>query len=245
MDLLRDTAGHLLFGRGYDETADRVAMAGLGLEHPERVNYTASPWWILRWLLPQSDVGPVDVFVEFGCGKGRIVLDAARRYPFRRVVGVELSPDLSQVARRLVARDRRRHRCRDVTIHTADATEFRVPDVMTYAYFYNPFNGATFECVCANILASLDRAPRQLRVLYLNPVEHDTLAATGRFRLAPRPEDAHRRREGCHIRGGLNPTQPCRTRATSRSTSRLTRRPQLARAGLRAHRLDRGSPAAR
>jgi hypothetical protein len=81
-------------------------------------------------------VGASDVFVEFGCGKGRVVLDAARRYRFRRVIGVELSPDLSAVARRVVASENGNPRCHDVRIETADATAFEIPDDMTYAYFY-------------------------------------------------------------------------------------------------------------
>jgi SAM-dependent methyltransferase len=183
---MRGTAGRLLFKRGYGETSERVSMASLGLDHPERVSYTASPWWILRWLLPEADVGASDVFVEFGCGKGRVVLDAARRYRFRRVIGVELSPDLSAVARRVVASENGNLRCHDVRIETADATAFEIPDDMTYAYFYNPFNGAIFEQVCENIAASLRRSPRFLRVIYLNPVEHDALMATGRFELVRR-----------------------------------------------------------
>ncbi len=179
---MRAAVGRLLF-RGYEETSGRVPLDRLGLEHPERVHYSASPWWILHWLLPRSDVRPSDVFVEFGCGKGRVVLDAARRYPFKRVVGVELSQELSDVARRIVVQEQRRLRCPDVLIETADVTEYRVPDDMTHAYLYNPFKGQTFERVCQNIVASLDRAPRELRLIYLNPVEHETLLATGRFRL--------------------------------------------------------------
>lgn len=187
--LLRSVVDRFL-GRGYTETGDRVALDSLGLDHPDRVGYSASPWWVLRWLLARSEVWSSDVFVEFGCGKGRIVLEAARRYPFRRVVGVELSPELSDVARGLIARERNRLRCRDVEIETADATEFAVPDDMTHAYLYNPFNGPTFAKVCANIVASLDRAPRSVRVIYVNPVEHTTLMATGRFHLVRRAETA-------------------------------------------------------
>jgi SAM-dependent methyltransferase len=186
LEVGRSTAGQLLFRSGYQETADRVTLESLGLDHPDRGAYSASPWWVLRWLLPRSDVRPSDVFVEFGCGKGRVVLDAARRYPFRRVVGVELAADLSDVARRLVAGERSRLRCRDVTIETVDATEYSIPDDMTHAYLYNPFSGPTFERVCANILASLDRVPRPLQVIYVYPEEHETLAATGRFRLVRR-----------------------------------------------------------
>jgi SAM-dependent methyltransferase len=177
--LLRGTIGQLLFGRTYKRTAEK----SLGLQSPGRVSYSPSPWWILQWLLPRSEVEASDVFVEFGCGKGRVVLDAAKRYPFRRVVGVEVDPNLSEVARHLIERERGHLRCRDVRIETLDATEYVIPDDMTYAYLYNPFYGETFERVCANLIASLDRAPRTLRVIYLHPAHHDTLTATGRFRL--------------------------------------------------------------
>ena len=160
--------------------------AKYALEHPDRVGYTASPWWALRMLLPRSHETPSDVFVEFGCGKGRVVLDAARRYPFCRVVGVELAADLSNVAGQIVERERASLRCRDVRIVTADATDFRVPDDASYVYLYNPFNGMTFQRVRANIVESLDRAPRSLRVIYVNPVEHEALTADGRFRLVRR-----------------------------------------------------------
>lgn len=183
--LLRRIAGQNLSKGAYQDTADRATKESLGIENPDSVYYTASPWWVLRWLLPRSDVRPSDVFVEFGCGKGRVVLDAASRYPFKRVVGVELSPDLSDVARGLVARGKP-FRCPNVMIETVDASEYSIPDDMTYAYFYNPFNGATFERVCANIVASLDRSPRPLRVIYVHPADHETLAATGRFRLVRR-----------------------------------------------------------
>jgi SAM-dependent methyltransferase len=216
-DVARRLAALLLFRSVYEQTADRVGLESFGLAHPDRVGYTASPWWVLRWLLPQSDIRPSDVFVEFGCGKGRVVLDAARRYPFSRVVGVELAPDLSDVARRLVARERRRLRCANVTIETADATAYTVPDDMTYAYLYNPFNGATFERAFGNIVASLDRAPRPLRVIYVNPAEHETIAATGRFRLVRR---VHTTRLVFPVRAAVYEANHRTTRARPRHLSR-------------------------
>lgn len=181
---LRRVAMSTVFARAAtDVTHDRESLEKLGLEHPDRAPYVASPWWILRWQLPRSQVRPGDVFVDFGCGKGRIVLAAARRYRFARVVGVELSDELSATARVLVDRERRRLRSGDVRIETTDATEFEVPDAVTHAYMFNPFLGQTFERVCANIVASLDRAPRLLRLIYVQPEEHDALIATGRFRL--------------------------------------------------------------
>lgn len=180
---LRTTVIPRIFAGGSDETSVRASLQDLGLEHPERQAYIPSAWWILRWLLPQSAVGPEDTFVEFGCGKGRIVLDAAQRYRFKTVIGVELSEELVDVARALVVQRGGRLRCKDVRIEAADATRFPVPDDMTYAYLFNPFTGETFMHVLDNIIESLDRAPRKVTIIYVNPVEHEALMGTGRFRL--------------------------------------------------------------
>jgi SAM-dependent methyltransferase len=179
---VRRAVASLLFARSpTDETSGRVMLSELGLEHPDRQSYIPSAWWVLRWLLPVSDVNADDVLVEFGCGKGRIVLDAARRYQFSRVVGVELSPELSDVARSLVSSSGRL-RCPDVRIETADATQFEIPDDVTFAYMFNPFTGDVFQSVLDNIVASLERAPRRLRLIYVNPICHDQVIATNRFR---------------------------------------------------------------
>lgn len=180
---LRNIVAQRVFAGGHDETGERASLESLGLGHPERQPYIPSAWWILRWLLPKSDVGPADTFVEFGCGKGRVVLDAARRYPFKSVIGVDLSPELTAVAGKLVQRERPKLRSQDVRIETMDATKFPIPDDMTFAYLFNPFNGTIFEQVRDNMLASLDRAPRTLRVIYVMPLEHQALMDSGRFKV--------------------------------------------------------------
>jgi SAM-dependent methyltransferase len=152
-------------------------------DHPDRVRYVPSPWHVLPRALHYLRVSDRDVFVDFGCGKGRVVHQAARR-PFRRVVGVEISPVLAETARRGLAARRHQHRCRHVEIVVADVTAFRVPDDLTIGYFYHPFRGETFERVLRGIVESIDRNPRRIRLIYIwttNEVRSQILA-TGRFR---------------------------------------------------------------
>ena len=152
------------------------------LDHFRRdsVLYQPSAWSWLRKALPASDVGPADVFVDFGSGKGRIVFQAAR-YPFARVVGVEISERLNRIARANIDRNRRRLRCQNIELVTADAAAFDVPDDMTVAYFYYPFAGETFRTVIAKIVASIDRNPRRVTLIYAFPKLGDVILETGRF----------------------------------------------------------------
>jgi len=128
------------------------------------------------------EVGDEDVFVDYGSGMGRVVYQAAAQYPFKRVIGVELSEELNAIARENIDRNRPRLRCQAVELLTSDALGFEVPPDVSIAFFFNPFTGELFASVIDRLLASYDRHPRRLRIIYRNPLEHERLIATGRVR---------------------------------------------------------------
>lgn len=171
--------------------ADRVSDRGLETaapaiepehDHPDHLPYGPSAWHVLPRALRYLGVSEEDTFVDFGCGKGRILHQAAK-YPFRRVVGVEISPELVEAARAVVESNTRRHRCRDIEVVTSDAAEFRVPDDMTIAYLFHPFKDQTLDAVLRNIVESMERNPRPIRLIYVRPDQPERVLATGRFRL--------------------------------------------------------------
>ena len=119
----------------------------------------------LKWLSPEERRG---VFLDCGSGKGRIVLAAARS-PFRRVIGVEISPVLNRIAERNLESARPLLRCRDVEFVTVDASAYEFPDDVTCVFVYNPFRGAVLAAVLENLRRSLVRAPRALALIASNP----------------------------------------------------------------------------
>lgn len=171
------------FERGdFADTAQRVDLDEFELSHPERTDYEPSAWGFARRAIRRLDVGEDDVFLDLGSGKGRVVWQAAQ-HPFARVIGVELSRELNAVARQNIERNRSRLACREVQLVTADASTYEIPDDVTVIYMFAPFRGRTFRAVTANIIASLDRAPRPLTLIYANPLMDEHLQATGRFEL--------------------------------------------------------------
>jgi SAM-dependent methyltransferase len=151
-------------------------------EHPDRLLYAASAWHVLPRALRYLGVTDQDVFIEFGCGKGRVLHQAAKS-PFRRVVGVEISPELAEIARSNLAASADQHRCANIEIVVSDAADFRVPDDLTIGYLYHPFRDATLDAVLRNIIHSLDRRPRRVRLIYVYPQGAEQILATRRFRL--------------------------------------------------------------
>jgi SAM-dependent methyltransferase len=153
-------------------------------EHYEgdRSLYWPSSWHVLPRALRYVGVSDRDTFVDFGCGKGRVVHQAARR-PFSRVIGVEISPALAEVARDGLAARSRQHQCGNVEIVVCDVADYRIPDDLTIGYFFHPFIGETFDAVIRNVVASIEHQPRRVWLIYVNPVLGGQILATGRFRL--------------------------------------------------------------
>jgi SAM-dependent methyltransferase len=179
--------------RALDRFADRLLGRGLDTsgnvfvpehEHPERSRYLPTAWHVLPRVLRYVGVSDSDTFIDFGCGKGRVVHQAAKR-PFRRVIGVEISPDLAEIARTGLEARKHQHRCRNVEIVVSDVTKYRVPNDLTIAYFFRPFEGETLDALLRGIVDSIDRHPRCVRLIYVWPTNsaRSMILATGRFRL--------------------------------------------------------------
>jgi 16S rRNA G966 N2-methylase RsmD len=146
--------------------------------------YRPSSWSVLRHVFKELRVSGDDVFVDYGSGMGRVLILAGHE-PFKRVIGVEMSEQLNEVARENLERNRDRLRCQDIEVVDADATQWPVPDDVTIVYFYCPFPVHVFEQVLEQIFASLDRRPRALRLVYYfaGDVEAELLMGTPRATL--------------------------------------------------------------
>jgi SAM-dependent methyltransferase len=147
------------------ETAEAVPMTQLGITNPGHAEYAPSVFRDFQMILDRLAIRDgTEVLVDFGSGKGRALIMAAR-CPFRRIIGVEFSPELNDIAVRNLETARHTFRCRDVSTVVADAARYDVPDDVTVAYFNNPFDRPLFDQVLDRLRASLARRPRRFRLV--------------------------------------------------------------------------------
>jgi SAM-dependent methyltransferase len=148
--------------------------------------YQPFGWRELGQCLYKRALGEDEVFLDAGCGKGRVVIQAARMHPFKRVIGFDLSPELIDIARRNIDTCRHRLRCSDAEVLVADASRWPVPDEVTLVFLYNAFFGDVLERFVDSVVASYDRRPRRLQLLYVGGRgwEYTTVERTGRFKLS-------------------------------------------------------------
>ena len=108
-------------------------------------------------------------FIDYGAGKGRVLLIAAG-YPFDRVVGIELSEPLVRIAEANVAAYRRHHPdlCPIELVH-ANALDYELPPTPCVLFFYDPFQADLMERIGRKLHGSFLAKPRKLFVIYYSP----------------------------------------------------------------------------
>ena len=109
------------------------------------------------------------VFIDFGSGKGRALLMASE-FPFKRVMGIEFSPELHLIAQRNIAKfGSQRRRCDSVESTCMDFAEFVLPPEPSVLFFFDPCD----ETILAKLLSKIDRSvesnPRPLYLIYVAP----------------------------------------------------------------------------
>ena len=122
------------------------------------------------------------VFIDLGSGKGRALLMASD-YPFRRVLGVELLPELHDIAQENITNYHSPdQKCRAIESHCCDAREFEFPPEAMVLYIFNPFPESGLAKVIGNLERSIERNPRPVYVVYHNPILEHVLSASGLLR---------------------------------------------------------------
>lgn len=123
---------------------------------------------------------PIDfrdyALLDLGSGKGRALLMASD-YPFRRIIGVELLPELHAIAEENVRKySSQRQQCRSFELHCGDARRFQLPPEPLVVFIFDPFPEDILREVIAGVERSVREAPRKVYLAYQNPISERAVA---------------------------------------------------------------------
>jgi SAM-dependent methyltransferase len=182
--LLKNIGGaKLLYGSGWDavhpfDRIHRTNASGfvsadrLPAHEPARVHavfYAGSQPSVLREALRALPPLGKCTFVDLGCGKGRPLL-VASEFPFRDILGVELSPDLAKLAERNAAIIAGRFPERTpIRVAVGDASDFPIPSGDIVLFLYHPFGAELVAKVVQRIEAALRAEHRSIYIVCYNP----------------------------------------------------------------------------
>jgi len=116
------------------------------------------------------------VFVDFGSGKGRVLIMAAE-FDFKRISGIEFSEEfyresLSNIDKAKLSSDK-------LEIIHGDAAHYRIPDDSNVMFFFNPFGEEIMEKVLKNMDESKVRNPREIYIVYTSPTFENCFVKRG------------------------------------------------------------------
>jgi predicted RNA methylase len=146
---------------------DQIQVDSPNKQHAMRYEVTrARP---LARLLRLLDLPTGGRFVDVGCGKGRVLMVAAR-HGFTRITGVEYAPELCEVARRNLSLFRRKTGLQfEAEVVEADAADYDIPSDANVFFMFNPFYGEILDVVARKIARSVAEVPRRVWLIYLYP----------------------------------------------------------------------------
>ena len=114
-----------------------------------------------------------DVFVDIGCGKGRVINWLLKRGIENEIIGLEIDPAIAQRTKR---RLRKYH---NVQVIAGNAIE-NLPGNGSIFYLYNPFDRYVMRKFIDKII-ELFRSKKEIVIIYHNCVHIDVFYESGNF----------------------------------------------------------------
>jgi SAM-dependent methyltransferase len=134
----------------------------------QNFGYGASLPSVIRRAIERCPNLEMASFVDLGCGKG-LPLAVATEYPFRRIIGVELSPKLCATGRENAARIAAAYPDRtEIEIVEGDASAFEFPSGYVIVYLYNPVYPRLLDLLAERI-ADHQARENKVMVICCNP----------------------------------------------------------------------------
>jgi len=121
---------------------------------------------------------PLNHFLDIGCGKGRALCVAAHQ-GFKKVTGLDFARDLCEAAKENLESTKQKIPELDYKIINNDAFYFEIPDDVDCIFLFNPFDEIIMSGVVNNILKSLQNNPREISIIYVNPLHKELFLKAG------------------------------------------------------------------
>ena len=142
---------------GRDETnADQY-------HHP----YEPTPYCVLERLAGSGLIGPDDVVLDYGCGKGRVGFFLSHR---TKAMGIGIEYDDRIYGHCLENQKTALSKAKAEFVLT-NAEAYEVPTEVNRCYFFNPFSVEILHKVMARIIESYYKNPREMFLFFYYPAD--------------------------------------------------------------------------
>jgi SAM-dependent methyltransferase len=171
-------ATHILSNEMRGEKKYRIRTTGAdelgsleekGIDISHATIYMPASYDLMEEVFEHLPLKTYEHFLDIGCGKGRVLCVAANK-GITKITGLELSKELCDIAKLNLLKTKQRFPALNYHVINNDAFYFDIPDDGDCIFMFNPFDEIIMSSVVENIAASLERNPRQMTIIYFNPM---------------------------------------------------------------------------
>lgn len=134
--------------------------------------YEKTPKEVICAACHAAGVGRHTRFLDVGCGKGFCLTVVAREFQPEYIAGVEINSEWAEVARRNLVQEGLM-----INVYTCDILNFESFAEYNCFYLFNPFDRETMVSFMDLLKQSMISHPRDVSVLYYNPLYHEVINA--------------------------------------------------------------------
>ena len=160
---------------GADELK-KLEAKGIDISHA--TIYMPASYDMLEAVLAEIKQYHLAGFLDIGSGKGRALCVAAH-HGFKQVTGIDFSKELCAQAKENLERTKNAFPGFSYKIINNDAFYYEIPTDVDCIFLFNPFDEMIMSGVIANIEISLKKSPRDLYIIYLNPLHKKQFIENG------------------------------------------------------------------
>ncbi len=160
---------------GSDELKN-TAASGVDISHA--TVYMPASYLLLEDVFTRLAGNERKHFIDIGCGKGRVLCVAAN-HGFKKVSGIDFSTELCNCANGNLLLTKKRFTSLEFEIINKDASKVEIPADADCIFFFNPFDLFIMKTVTANIRNSYTKNPRNIYIIYFNPLYKKELTDIG------------------------------------------------------------------
>lgn len=160
---------------GADELDD---LSAKGVDTSHATIYMPVSYSLLEEIFRQMPSFAKKHFLDIGCGKGRALCVAAH-HGYNKISGVDFSKELCADATANLLQTKKIFPSLQFSVITKDAMNFEVPSDVDCIFLFNPFDVVIMGAVVYNIMESVQENPREIIVIYANPLYQDLFLEEG------------------------------------------------------------------
>ncbi|MEP7166238.1 MAG: class I SAM-dependent methyltransferase [Ferruginibacter sp.] len=160
---------------GADEL-HKLEAKGIDISHA--TIYMPASYDMLEALFAEIKHLSLSHFLDIGCGKGRVMCVAAH-HGFNLVTGIDFSKELCGYAKKNLEMTKKQFPSLSYKVINNDAFYYDIPRDVDCIFLFNPFDEMIMSGVIENIETSLEEFPRDIYILYLNPLHKKQFIENG------------------------------------------------------------------